>query len=287
MSVDLSVIIRTDFRKRDNEEATLKKLEETAAILNKSEGTTSYVVDTDDSFDQWCIRDDDDDHYLYLELYNGFWHMETSFRYHQYFTKTMDVRKTIYGYAMLLGQTDAWLCEEFYTWNCGILEEPTRTFEEWKEYCVDRIKHEIKEYDTREVLERKKYFYDGDGVRHDSFEDYHKKMRVYSEHFSGYTLLEMNKVAPIIYLQKDSRKYLVNTDTLEFVTGGPIDAYDMLDTSHYSWVRKENLTAILSPEGKLVSDFMKAHFYSNGNYDEDRRYHEYIRDLDSDFVMEI
>lgn len=98
MSVDLSVIIRTDFRKRDNEEATLKKLEETAAILNKSEGTTSYVVDTDDSFDQWCIRDDD--HYLYLELYNGFWHMETSFRYHQYFTKTMGIRKTIYDYAI-------------------------------------------------------------------------------------------------------------------------------------------------------------------------------------------
>lgn len=57
MSVDLSVIIRTDFQKRDNREATLKELEETAAILNKSEGTTSYVVDKDDSFDQWCIRD--------------------------------------------------------------------------------------------------------------------------------------------------------------------------------------------------------------------------------------
>ena len=57
MSVDLSVIIRTNFRKRDNEEATLKKLEETAVILNKSEGTTSYLVDTDDSFDRWCIRD--------------------------------------------------------------------------------------------------------------------------------------------------------------------------------------------------------------------------------------
>lgn len=288
MSVDLSVIIRTDFRERDNEEATLKKLEETAAILNKSEGTTSFVVDKDDSFDQWCIRDNDYVHFfMRLELFNGFWHMETGFRYHQYFTKTMDIRNTIYGYAMLLGQTDAWLCEEYYTWNSGILEEPTRTFEEWKEYCVDRIKHVIREYDAREVLERRDYFYYGDGVRHDSFEDYHKKMRVYSEYFSGYTLLEMNNVAPIIYLQKDSRKYLVNTDTIEFITGGPIDAYDMLDTCHYSWVKKDKLTAILSPEGKLVSDFMKAHFYSNGDYEEDGQYHEYIRNLDSDFVMEI
>ena len=288
MSVDLSVIIRTDFRERDKEEATLKKLEETAAILNKSEGTTSYLVDTDDSFDRWCIRDLSEGHFfIELWLFNGFWHMETSFGYHQYFTRTMGIRKTIYGYAMLLGQKDVWPCEEYYTWNSGILEEPTRTFEEWKEYCVDRIKHEIKEYDAREILERKDYYYDGDGVRHDTFEDYHKKKSVYNEHFSGYTLLEMNKIAPIIYLQKDSKKYLVNTDTLEFVTGGPIDAYDMLDTSHYSWVKKDKLTAILSPEGKLVSDFMKAHFYSNGDYEEDRQYHEYIRDLDSDFVMEI
>ena len=135
MSVDLSVIIRTDFRERDKEEATLKKLEETAAILNKSEGTTSYLVDTDDSFDRWCIRDLSEGHFfIELWLFNGFWHMETSFGYHQYFTRTMGIRKTIYGYAMLLGQKDVWPCEEYYTWNSGILEEPTRTFEEWKEY---------------------------------------------------------------------------------------------------------------------------------------------------------
>ena len=43
MSVDLSVIIRTNFRKRDNEEATLKKLEETAVILNIVKIPASHI----------------------------------------------------------------------------------------------------------------------------------------------------------------------------------------------------------------------------------------------------
>ena len=121
-----------------------KKLEETAAILNKAEGVYSYFVDTDDSFDRWCIRDIDDRHFfMELWLFNGFWHMETSFGDHQYFTKTMGIRKTVYDYAVLLGQTEVWPCSEYYTWNSGIFEDHLRTFEEWEEYCIKQIGHEI------------------------------------------------------------------------------------------------------------------------------------------------
>ena len=292
MSVSLSIIIKTDFRKRHDREATLKKLEETAAILNKAEGVESYFVDTDDTFDQWCIRGIDDEHYfdhflMEVYLFNGFLHLDTAFRDHQYFTKTLGIRKTIYDYATSLGQTEAWPCSEFYTWNSGILENHLRTFEEWEEYCIKRMGHEIKDFNLGEVLERKELFYYNDGVCHDTFEDYHKKMKVYNDLYSDYTLLEMNKVGPMLYLQKDSKKYLLNTDTQEFITGGPIDAYDMLDTCQYAWVKKNKETAIVSPRGELVSDFMKAHFFSQGDYDEDRKYHEYIRTLEGIFELEI
>ena len=32
---------------------------------------------------------------------------------------------------------------------------------------------------------------------------------------------------------------------------------------------------------------MKAHFYSNGDYEEDGKYHEYIRTLEGTFELEI
>lgn len=292
MSVSLSIIIKTDFRKRNDRDATLKKLEEIAAILNEAEGVYSYYVDTSLSFDQWCITGVDDDNYFdhflsQVWLFNGFLTFETAFRDHQYFTKTMGIRKTIYDYVTSLGQTEVWPCSEFYTWNCDILEDHLRTFEEWEEYCAKRMGHEIKDFNIDEVLERKELFYHSDGVCHDTFEDYHKKMRVYNDLYSDYTLLEMNKVGPMLYLQKDSKKYLLNSDTLEFITGGPIDAYDMLDTCQYAWVKKDKKTAIVSPKGELVSDFMKAHFYSQGDYDEDRKYHEYIRTLEGIFELEI
>ena len=292
MSVSLSIIIKTDFRKRHDRDATLKKLEETAAILNKAEGVKSYFVDTDDTFDQWCIRGIDDEHYFdhfFMEvwLFNGFLVFETAFRDHQYFTKTLGIRKTVYDYATSLGQTEAWPCSEFYTFNSDALENYLRTFEEWEEYCVKKMGHEIKDFNLGEVIERKELFYHSDGVCHDTFEDYHKKMRAYNDLYSDFTLLEMNKVGPMLYLQKDSKKYLLNTDTLEFITGGPIDAYDMLDTCQYAWVKKNKETAIVSPKGELVSDFMKAHFYSQGDYDEDRNYHEYIRTLEGLFELEI
>ena len=77
MSVSLSIIIKTDFKKRNDKESTLKELEETAAILNKAEGVDSYYVDTDDTFDQWCITGIDDEHYFdhflsQVSLFNGF-----------------------------------------------------------------------------------------------------------------------------------------------------------------------------------------------------------------------
>ena len=58
-------------------DATLKKLEEIAALLNKAEGVNSYFVDTDETFDQWCIREIDDEHYfdhflMEVSLFNGF-----------------------------------------------------------------------------------------------------------------------------------------------------------------------------------------------------------------------
>ena len=56
MGYDCSVMIRTDFRKRHDKNATLKKLKDTAAILNNAEGVNSYIVDTEETFDRWCIR---------------------------------------------------------------------------------------------------------------------------------------------------------------------------------------------------------------------------------------
>lgn len=288
MGVDLCVIIKSNFRKREDRDATILKLRETADLLNSTMGENRYYPDLTEAGGELCIRDsNENDDFMSLELYNGFWLMDTAWRHHQYYIKNMWLRKMIYDYVILLGQNDAWPCAEYYAWNSNILEDPTRTFEEWEQYCIDKLKHGIEDLDINEILYRKELFYNGDSIQHDTFADYHKKMKVYNELYRDYTLLEMNKVGPMLYLQKDCKKYLLNTDNLEFITGGAIDGYDMLDTSQYAWVKIGKEIAIVSPEGKLVSDFMKAHFFSQGGHEKDGMYHEYIRNIEGTFELEI
>lgn len=287
MGYDFSVMIKTDFRKRHDREETLKKLEDTCALLNKSEGTNSYIVDTDDTFDQWCIRDTDEGHFfMELWLFNGFWHMETGFGYFQYFEKVHSIRKSAFEYVSLLGQKEAWPCDERYSWNSGALSDYCCTFEDWKAYCEKGLDGKIKKLDIRDVMNSKDEFYVGDLVYYDSFEDYHQKLQLYKKQYSGYDLLEMLDVGPLLYIMHDGKKYMLNTETNSFLTDGPIDSFQMVDTCHYFVLIKDNKKALFSHEGKQITDFMNAHFYSKNEW-EGQTYHNYIRDLDSNFVIEI
>ena len=286
MGYDCSVMIKTDFRKRHDRNATLKKLEETAAMLNDTEGANSYIVDTNNEFDRWCIRESDDEQFiLNLELYNGFWHMETGFGYYQYFEKAYGIRRGIYEYVKFFGETEAWPCDERFSWNSDVLSDYCRTFEEWIALCEKYLEKKIEKLDIRDVMNCKDEFYQGDLIYYDSFEDYHKKEKIYKEKYSDYDLLEMLDVGPLLYLKKEGKEYMLNTDTNSFLTGGPIDGYQMVDTCHYFTLIKDNKKALFSNEGKQITDFRKAHFYSKHEYE--GGYHNRIRDLDSEFVIEI
>ena len=286
MGYDCSIMIRTDFRKRHDKEATLKKLEETAAILNNAEGANSYVVRIDDTFDKWCITEGDDEQFfMNLELYNGFWHMETGFGYFQYFEKVHSIRRSVYEYVKLLGEIEAWPCDERYSWNSDILSDYCVKFEEWIAYCEKGQGKKIEELDIRDVMNRKEQFYQGNLVYHDSFEDYHQKEKIYKELYPDYDLLEMLDVGPLLYLKKDGKKYMLNTETNSFLTGGSIDSYQMVDTCHYFTLMKNKKKALFSNEGKQITDFRDAHFYSKHEYE--GGYHQSIRDLDSNFILDI
>lgn len=271
---------------RHDREATLKKLEETAFLLNNAEGANSYVVWTDDTFDQWCIRDSDDGHFfMELWLFNGFWHMETGFNYSQYFYKVHSIRRCVYEYAKILGEKEAWPCDERFSWNSDVLSDYCRTFEDWIALCEKELGKKIEKLDIRDVMNSKDQFYQGDLVYYDSFEDYHQKEKIYKEQYSDYDLLEMLDVGPLLYLKKDGKKYMLNTEINSFLTGGPIDSFQMVDTCHYFTLIKDKKKALFSNEGKQITDFGDAHFYSKHEYE--GGYHQRIRDLDSDFVLDI
>ena len=286
MGYDCSIMIKTDFRKRHEKEATLKKLEETAAILNNAEGANSFVVWTDDSFNQWCIREGDDEQFfMELGLFNGFWHMETGFHYSQYFYKAHSIRRSVYEYVKLLGEKEAWPCDERFSWNSHVLSDYCRTFEDWVALCEKELGKKIEKLNIRDVMNRKDQFYQGDLVYYDSFEDYHQKEKIYKKLYSDYDLLEMLDVGPLLYLKKDGKKYMLNIETNSFLTDGPIDSYQMVDTCHYFTLIKDKKKALFSNEGTQITDFRNAHFYSKHEYE--GGYHNRIRDLDSDFVLDI
>lgn len=287
MGYDLSIMIKTDFRKRHDKEATLKKLEETAALLNNRDGAGSYIVDTYDGFDQWCIRETGDDHFfMEMWLFNGFWHMETGFGYYQYFDRTTTIRRYVYDYIILLGEKEAWPCDERYSWNSDLLSNYCCSFEKWMELSEKKLGKKFAKLNYHDVMNRKEWFYNGELVYHDTFEDYHQKLKLYKEQYSNYDLLEMLNVGPLLYLMHDGKKYMLNTDTNEFLTGGPVDGFQMVDTCHYFTLIKNNKKVLFSHEGKQLTDFRTAHFYSKVEH-EGRNCFWRIRDLDSDFVIDI
>ena len=95
----------------------------------------------------------------------------------------------------------------------------------------------------------------------------------------------MLDVGPLLYLKKDGKKYMLNIETNSFLTDGPIDSYQMVDTCHYFTLIKDKKKALFSNEGTQITDFRNAHFYSKHEYE--GGYHNRIRDLDSDFVLDI
>ena len=111
---------------------------------------------------------------MQIELYNGFWHIETAWRYHQYFNifeNRFWLREKLFKYVKLLGCTKAYACAEYMTWNSGFWKEEQTTFDYWLAECVKDMGHEISILNTEDVRASTDPFYYKDQIYLDTFAD--------------------------------------------------------------------------------------------------------------------
>lgn len=174
----MCIIVKNRFNQRDNLSATLTKLKETADLLKNTLKTDDFKVFQDDDNDDFEIMDTrkKDDDFISIELFNGFWMIDTGWRFHQYFNIVdgrLWLRERMYKYIPLLGATEAYVCAEYCAWNNALWKESKMTFEDWKNVCKKELGgREIEVLDLKDVINRKDYLYDKDPVYLDVFEDF-------------------------------------------------------------------------------------------------------------------
>lgn len=179
MGVDLSLVVRNNFAERKNRKATLAKLEAVKKLLNEKfgDGSFSIVNIEEDEYEDLYISDarqEGKDDLMSIYLYDGFWLIDTAWRYHQYFSiieYKFWLRQRMFKYVRLLGMTEAYACADYQTWNNKYWIDEDTTFEYWLKECCKDIGHNIEVLDIQDVINHEEIFYNKEAVYLDTFSD--------------------------------------------------------------------------------------------------------------------
>lgn len=210
MSVDISHIIKTDFRNTENRDEAWKFILQTINMLKKA---LKIKVDEQD----WEL--DKEEMKFTLPTWNwefylrkGFWVIESYDHYCQIVMhrgRYFWLRESVYKIANLLEQEEAWHTQEFYTFNGGPTEDLDCSFEEWLKFVRNKNEGTIPEFDSKLVLAEDN-FNKYEIVYHDDFQD----IKTYKAEMQD---KNMSKHIPDNYkpTQKEVDKYLYRWDALE------------------------------------------------------------------------
>lgn len=210
MGVDISHIIKTDFRNTEDHEATWKFVLQTANMLKKA-----LDIEADDEDWEFCkeeMRFNLPEWDWEFSLRKGFWIVESFDHYCQIVMhrgRYFWLRDNVYKIAQLLGQDEAWYTQEFYTWNGGPTENLDCSFEEWLEFVKNKNEGIIPEFDSKQIIAEDN-FNKYEIVYHDAFKD----IRAYRAETQN---KDLPQHIPDNYkpTKKDVDKYLYRWDALE------------------------------------------------------------------------
>ena len=171
MSVDVSHIIKTDFRYTGHDDAwqfILQTIDMFKTVYDL-QNTTEDDWELDKEELKFRLPCDEYDFYLR----NGFWVIESYDHYCQiavHIGRYFWLRENIYDLAKVLGQDEVWYAQEFYTWNGGPLYDYNCSLEEWIDFVKRKTKHDIPEFDAEWVIFAGDEF-QYEPVYHDTFKD--------------------------------------------------------------------------------------------------------------------
>ena len=177
MSVDISHIIRHNFRQVEDKKASkafvMKTIEQLKKNLLIQEVDDCFNYRYNDGYNETTFRLPIYD--VEFTLHNGFWQIESFYHYYQIVIHNGDffwLRRLTFDIAKALGQEEAWYAEEFYTWNGGGCEIPESTFEQWQECSIKQYGKNLPEFDQASIMEQGDVdIPDYEPIYHDSFKE--------------------------------------------------------------------------------------------------------------------
>ena len=257
---------------RDDSLLELKTLEEKVARIKKMEDFLMKKYGVANREDAISSEELDKENYLSfnfdpygiesINLYKGFWDIETAWGYGQYFDREGGpsvLQRDFFDMAQDFGCSDAYICSEFCTWNGGDVEH--LTFTEWLEEMQSRY-GEIQEI-TPEVD-----YWNSDErpfpqVFHDSFTALKDEMTQLADKVSklGYQANGISSVGwYFITVSKDGKVYLMNKVTFELLIPGPIDYFMDLNCSSFEIV-SGGKNMLFTSDGHKIFETGKGHFF--------------------------
>lgn len=245
MGVDVTHIIRHDFKDVKNHKAAKKYLLLTLELLKEK-----FCIHLDSSDGRFKILSEDTNEMCFcffpfdytFFLRDGFWQIESNFKIHQLVKKDKEnnywLRNSVYDIARALGQNEAWHAEEFYTWNCRYWDIETINFNTWLKKVKRRVKKEHGKEISRFPPESETtgtYYAWGNGVcydpiYHDMFIGCDEKFKELQSRITDYRLLGISSISHIcanidfLQCEKDGYLYLIDEHTLKPMNKEPIDA---------------------------------------------------------------
>lgn len=264
MGVDISHIIRHDFKDVNNRVSSMGFVKETIESLKKN----LHIYGVDEEFEleedfetisfQLPVYD------VKFELHNGFWDIESYYHYCQIVMHDGDyfwLRRKIYDIVRALGQNEAWHAEEYYTWNGGNIEEPDVPLEAWIEF-VNKKYGSIPEFDQNAIMQQEDvHIPDYESVYHDTFKECIDTFEQIQSQLNGYRLLGLEFVGNGYYrCEKDGGLYLVNSETFKSMFNEPIEAMLQNLNGPEFVIKKNGMSAVFDMDGKQLTDFVPGSF---------------------------
>ncbi len=267
MGVDISHIIRHDFRQVEDKEASKAFVFKTMEQLKKN----LHILEVDDCF-EYRHYDEDNETTFSLPIYdveftlhNGFWQIESFCHYCQivmHHGEHFGLRRLTFDIARALGQDEAWYAEEYYTWNgCGC-STPEITFEQWMERAKESYGKSIPEFDQASIMAQgdvhiPKY----EPIYHDSFKECKELFNKLQKKLGEYKLLGLDQTGNgYLRCEKDGMLFLINEESLKPMFEEPIESMLQSLNGPEFIIKKNGLSAVFDMNGKQLTEFVKGNF---------------------------
>ncbi len=233
MGVDVSHIVRHEFRHTDDVEASMDFVEQTIECLKRN-----LLINC--SADKFGLHDEfyDNEHEIIFRLpvydveftlRNGFWQIESYFHYCQIVMHDGDnfwLRRMIFDIAKALGQSEAWHAAEYYTWNNDLWDKnPNCSFDEWLKNAEKTYGSVIPEFNQDAIMAQGDvHIPDYCSIYHDSFKECLELFDRVQSKLNDFRLLGIDLQGGRFFrCEKNNQLFIIDSQTLEPLFDGSVD----------------------------------------------------------------